>query len=596
MKTWLPVLALALLACGGDPPPPPQAPPPAPVPTPTPPNTPARPVEDDWVKTSNENTKLLLAVTAAFGPEGAARLGIDGLDEKILEYTPDREARFREALTEASKKLRARKTQEKHALVLQDLDLLLAAADREIRESKVEEDTMVPYLNVTELVFESATGLLDDQVAPARRPAFVARLRKYAGMDGGTPLVELARAKTMEAMKKPGLTMPAKIELEKHLSNNATMREGIQKLLVKYEIKGFEEPLALLTKQLVAYDDFIKKTMLPKARASFVLPPAMYAIALERYGVDMAPADLAANAHKGFEQIQAEMKTVAAEVAKEKKLSNADYREVLKALKKEQVGGDAILDHYKKRLAEVEAILVKEKLVTLPSRPARIRVGTPAENAQMPAPHMQPPRLLGNTGEQGEFVLPLEVPGQKNGKLDDFTYAAASWTLTAHEARPGHEMQFAAMVEKGVSDARAIYAFNSANVEGWGLYSEAMLYPYMPAEGKLVSLQLRLQRAVRAFMDPELQQGKWTFDSAKAFLVKEVGLSPAFATSEVERYTFRSPGQATSYWFGYLKLMELRRELEGKPGFDPRKFHDFLLGQGLLPPRLIREAALAAFR
>ena len=37
--------------------------------------------------------------------------------------------------------------------------------------------------------------------------------------------------------------------------------------------------------------------------------------------------------------------------------------------------------------------------------------------------------------------------------------------------------------------------------------------------------------------DPELQQGKWTFDSAKAFLMKEVGLSPAFAKSEVERYT-----------------------------------------------------------
>src|SRR5205085_3271293 len=117
---------------------------------------------------------------------------------------------------------------------------------------------------------------------------------------------------------------------------------------------------------------------------------------------------------------------------------------------------------------------------------------------------------------------------------DDFTYSAASWTLTAHEARPGHELQFDTMVERGVPIARAHYAFNSANVEGWGLYSEAITLPFMPPEGQLVSLQFRLQRAARAFVDPELQRGKWTFDSARDFLVKEVCLSPAFATSEVE--------------------------------------------------------------
>jgi uncharacterized protein (DUF885 family) len=107
-------------------------------------------------------------------------------------------------------------------------------------------------------------------------------------------------------------------------------------------------------------------------------------------------------------------------------------------------------------------------------------------------------------------------------------------------------MQFVAMVERGISNARAIYAFNSANVEGWGLYAEKMVLPFMPPDGKLVSLQLRLHRAARAFLDPELRQGKWTFDSAKAFLIEQVGLSPAFARSEIERYTFRLPGQAMS--------------------------------------------------
>jgi hypothetical protein len=57
-----------------------------------------------------------------------------------------------------------------------------------------------------------------------------------------------------------------------------------------------------------------------------------------------------------------------------------------------------------------------------------------------------------------------------------------TWSLTVHEARPGHELQFASMIESGVSQARGIYAFNSANVEGWALYAEAVMKEYLPLE------------------------------------------------------------------------------------------------------------------
>jgi uncharacterized protein (DUF885 family) len=293
------------------------------------------------------------------------------------------------------------------------------------------------------------------------------------------------------------------------------------------------------------------------------------------------------------------MQVTAAKIAKERNWPTPDYREVIKQLKKTQIPDDQVLDFYVHRLARIESIIRAQKLVTLPDRPARIRLGTPAENAQQPAPHMTAPRLIGNTGEQGEFVLPLSVPGKTTQKYDDFNYDAAAWTLTAHEARPGHEMQFSRMVETGVSLARAIFAFNSVNVEGWGLYSEAITLPYMPLDGQLISLQLRLQRAARAFLDPELQiPGKWTPEAARAFLQKEVGLSPAFATEEVDRFTFRSPAQATAYFYGYTKLLELRAAAQKQLGdrFDQRKFHDLILAQGLLPPDLMKKAILAELR
>ena len=305
-------------------------------------------------------------------------------------------------------------------------------------------------------------------------------------------------------------------------------------------------------------------------------------------------------AHTAFAQYQAEMAPLAAQIAKANGYPSADYRAVIAELKKKQITGAAILPFYENRLHEIEKIIVAKNLVSLPSRPAIIRLATAAETAQQPAPHMVPPPFLHNTGQRGEFVLPLNIPSATGGaedKYDDFTLDAVAWTLTAHEARPGHELQFDSMVEQGVSLARALYAFNSTNAEGWGLYSEYIMQPYEPAEGQLLTLQLRLLRAARAFLDPELQSGKVTPERAYEVLEKDVMLSHAFAKEEVERFTFRSPGQANSYFYGYTRLLALRKETEAALGrkFDQKKFHDFILSQGLLPPDLMRKAVLDGF-
>jgi hypothetical protein len=279
---------------------------------------------------------------------------------------------------------------------------------------------------------------------------------------------------------------------------------------------------------------------------------------------------------------------------------SSDYRAVIAELKKTQLTGDAILPFYERRLKDIEGIIVKQRIVTLPDRPAIIRLATPAETVQQPAPHMKPPPLLHNTGQRGEFILPLNIPSATGGaedKYDDFTFDAVAWTLTAHEARPGHELQFDSMVEHGTSIARAQYAFNSTNAEGWGLYSEYLIEPFMPPEGQLMSLDLRLLRAARAFLDPELQAGKIQPEDAYRVLQTDVVLSHAFATEEVERFTFRSPGQANSYFYGYTRLLDLRRETEKALGkkFDQKNFHDFILTQGLLPPDLMRKAVIEEF-
>ena len=108
---------------------------------------------------------------------------------------------------------------------------------------------------------------------------------------------------------------------------------------------------------------------------------------------------------------------------------------------------------------------------------------------------------------------------------------------------------------------------------------------------------LRLLRAARAFLDPGLQSGEVTREEALRILEEEVVFSEAMALQEVQRYIFDSPGQATSYFFGYCRLMELRADVERILGddFNAREFHDFILAQGILPLSLIRQAVMEEF-
>jgi len=234
----------------------------------------------------------------------------------------------------------------------------------------------------------------------------------------------------------------------------------------------------------------------------------------------------------------------------------------------------------------------------LPDRDAGIRIASEAETAAQPAAHLETPRLIGNTGEFPVFVLPrLGKNPDGSWQQNDDSYEAGTWTLTAHEARPGHELQYSAMIEEGVSIARAVFSFNSANVEGWALYAEAIAKPYMPLDAQMISLQYRLARAARMFLDPMLNLGLIKPEDAKRLLLEDVVLGETWAQNEVERYTYRMPGQATAYYYGYTKLQALRTqtELMLKDDFDAQAFHDFILAQGLLPPELLRDAVTEEF-
>jgi len=555
----------------------------------------------DWIVKSNSYTKMMLDLDKKYSPEFGSQQGFAYYDTLISVPTLTNLMAERKEDQDAVALLRQAKQKETNSAVRQDIDILVNKSELGFRQDDFNLNKKVSFINATEIVFSGLQTLLDDQTPAERRNAAVTRLSKYAGMANGyQPTTAILQDRIAKQMLKPDMIYPSKQQMEVELSHDASIVSGIEELFKKYQLTGWEQSYAAIKKQLEAYDAWITANVLPKARTDFRLPPEEYKLALEGYGIDIPPAEIAKMAHAAFTDIQNQMKPLAEALAKKYNLPSADYRDVMKFLKKDQIIGDSIMPLYRRHLTDIEVIIREHHLVTLPSRPAIIRLASEAETAQSPAPHMVPPPFLNNTGQRGVFVLPLNMPpgpGEKVDKYDDFTFDAASWTIIAHEARPGHELQFDKMVEEGVSQARALYAFNSTNVEGWGLYSEYITRPYMPVEGQLVSLDYRLLRAARAFLDPELQAGTITQQQALDLLMKDVVQSHAFAKQEVERYTLRAPGQANSYFYGFTKLVNLRKDTEKALGdkFSQQHFHDFILSQGILPPALIREAVMNDF-
>jgi hypothetical protein len=556
--------------------------------------------QDDWVEKSNEHAQIVLEAVAKFSPESAGSIGVDGLDEEILDL---REGLYERDLADSERlieELHIRLAEESHPAVRQDLGILIKAVEDSIATTRLNRKYMLPYRNISQTIFSGIRGLIDPQIPAERYPAAIVRLNRYAGLeDGYEPITELAKDRTRERFAVEGLNGPYRGEVEQDLERSETFISGIEELLSGADLSGWQEPYEVLAGQLKDYNEWVREEIMPRSRENFRMPAPLYANALKNWGVDDSPEQLIQTATQGYMDIRNEMQVIAALVAKEKGYKSSDYRDVIRQLKADgPIDGDKLLDHYQAVLREIEKIIVAEKLISLPERPAGIRIGTAAETARQPAPHLDVPRLLGNTGEYPYFVIPQVVQNEDGSwpQTDD-TYEAGAWTLTAHEARPGHEMQFSSMIEAGVSTARGIFSFNSANVEGWGLYAEAIAKPYMPYEGQLVSLQYRLMRAARMFLDPMLNLGLITPEDAKRLIMEDVVIGETWAQNEIERYTYRIPGQATAYFYGYTKLQALRTqtELALRDDFDQQAFHDFVLAQGLLPPDILKAAVMEEF-
>jgi uncharacterized protein (DUF885 family) len=160
-------------------------------------------------------------------------------------------------------------------------------------------------------------------------------------------------------------------------------------------------------------------------------------------------------------------------------------------------------------------------------------------------------------------------------------------TQAYHEGIPGHELQVSIQQHLQGLPAFRSEIRNSAYVEGWAVYAEALgkeIGFFRDPASDYGRLNLELLRAVRFVIDTGIHAEGWNRDQAVAYFRESGAADEPTIQSEVDRY-IALPAQSLSYKIGQLKILELRERAKQQlgPHFDIRTFHDEILSAGSLP-------------
>lgn len=169
------------------------------------------------------------------------------------------------------------------------------------------------------------------------------------------------------------------------------------------------------------------------------------------------------------------------------------------------------------------------------------------------------------------------------GNWESTTRGQAEITLV-HEAWPGHHLQIALARELQPATKLSKLTFNSAYVEGWARYAEAMAEEAGIYESRDALILRRVWPARGMVVDPGLHAFGWSREKAIAYILEAGRDTEKTADDLVDRIAVL-PGQLTAYDSGGLEIKALRAEAQKALGarFDVRAFNTAVLEQGSVP-------------
>lgn len=314
------------------------------------------------------------------------------------------------------------------------------------------------------------------------------------------------------------------------------------------------------------------------------------ALMRERLGWDLTAREALAYGHALVARIEQEMEVEAARLSPRKR-----PREILERAAADwaPARGDLLheYEHETRRVADdfrradIVSFPVGDELLVKPV-PDFFRHQFPT--AAYSSPGCYDPKQLG-VFWVNDLSLTRATPKERAAEISQHFGVPAT---CAHEAYPGHHLQFCA-ANRHPSPIRRWFA-HSVFYEGWTLWCEQMAVDYGVNQDETARLNLlhdALWRAHRILVDCGLHAGELSYDGAVKHLMKHVGFTRGRAEGDVNWYT-AAPTVPMSYLIGKMEVMRLKRRKVDEGGWSLKRYNDWLLSFGTIPQRWIEQSGL----
>ena len=346
---------------------------------------------------------------------------------------------------------------------------------------------------------------------------------------------------------------------------------------------------------LDGYRKFLREDLLPRSTGTWVLGTENYDYILQhRWFLDADADTILARGKQAFEETEA----LAQQVAQRIQPGAKHWTEVYEKLKDDHPAADGIKQAYQTKIDAAKAFVIEHRIVTLPPGERVITIDTPpAMRRSSPFGTFQSVDAFG-TGLEGRLVLtPIEEWMTSAQREDRLRAHHNAWIpiIAVHEAYPGHHAE--GLFRQANTRLLRKVVHESVMSEGWGLYTEEMMYEQGFLQGddvRLTQLRNRLWRAARVILDVSLHTGKMSYDEAVTFLADKVRFDRYAAALDVDMYTVR-PTYVLGYLIGMQEIQGIRKDYVAKYGepASQSEFYDRLLSVGAIPPALVRESLFA---
>ena len=339
------------------------------------------------------------------------------------------------------------------------------------------------------------------------------------------------------------------------------------------------------TEAINRYNDHLRGTLAPRSRATFRLGRERFDGRLRhREGIGLGAEQLLSIAERELVREQSRFCEVAARID-----PNVDPAEAWRQVKMRHPEPGTLVQTVGDQLSDLVSFIERNALVTLPEDRAMVVAPTPGFLRWTRAGVWPPGPFEPKTLSSCYYVTDVD-PSWPEERREEHLRAlnfATLWSLSAHEAYPGHHLHLLHQRRIGRTLRKSLLFAPVSCVEGWAHYAGHMVMEAGFARGddaiELGQIVEKLLRLARLVVGIRLHADDLSVEQGVRFFREEAYLEEAGARREAERGTF-DPDYAL-YAVGRLMLVKLRDDLEAREGsaFSLKSFHDRLLGQGSVP-------------